>query len=263
MDRAHIILAAHRGDRKRCPENTMPAFIASLDAGVDMIETDVHMTQDGELVIMHDRSALRTAGVDRNLDEMTLEEVRALDAGALFSEEFRGTKVPTVREFMEWIAPTALTINWELKDYPKTVGDAHAFAAADKLIDLIEEYGLTERSMVNSFSDRVLEHIYKRCGHRYPIHGQGIHRCKKTNDVAETSEEEIFTWCCLYSEEKGKLPMDFPENFRYCTERGIKPCVCLADTEEIYRSAIELGCRMFTSNDIYEAERVLKLLGAR
>ena len=263
MDRNGIILAAHRGDRKNCPENTMPAFLASLTAGVDMIETDIHMTRDGELIIMHDRSAKRTAGVDRNVDEMTLAEIRQLDAGYLFSEDFRGTKVPTVREFMEWIKDTPLLINWELKDYPKYVGDAHAFGAADKLVDLIEEYGLTDRSMVNSFSDRVLEHIYQRCGHRYPIHGQGIHRCKMRNDEATIPEEEIFTWCCLYSEEKGKLPMDFRENFDYCVERGIKPCVCLKDTEEIYRAAIDLGCRMFTSNDIYEADRVLKLLGER
>jgi len=263
MDKNGIILAAHRGDRKNCPENTMPAFIASLNAGVEMIETDIHMTKDGELVIMHDRSALRTAGVDRYLDEMTLAEVMELDAGYLFSEDFRGTRVPTVREFIEWIKDTPLLINWELKDYPQYVGDEHAFTAADRLIKLIEEYGIGDRSMVNSFSDRVLEHIYKKCGHRYPIHGQGIHRCKKRKDEAEIPEEEIFTWCCLYSEEKGKLPMDFPENFRYCTERGIKPCVCLKDTEEIYSAAIELGCRMFTSNDIYEADRVMRKLGVR
>jgi glycerophosphoryl diester phosphodiesterase len=263
MDRNRIILAAHRGDKKNYPENTMPAFVAAYEAGVDMIETDIHMTKDGELIIMHDRSALRTAGVDRYVTDMTLSEVQELDAGAFFSEEFRGTKVPTVREFIEWIRDTNLFINWELKDYPNSVGEALAFEAADRLIALVEEYGLGDRSMFNSFSDRVLEHIYLQYGHRYPIHGQGIHRAKKTCDTAETPEEEIFTWCCLYSEEKGKLPIDFPENFIHCTECGIKPCVCLADTEEIYRRSIELGCRMFTSNDIHEAKRILTLLGER
>lgn len=263
MDKKGIILAAHRGDRKNCPENTMPAFIASLNAGVEMIETDVHMTKDGELVIMHDRSALRTAGVDRNIDEMTLAEVMELDAGYLFSENFRGTKVPTVREFIEWIKDTPLLINWELKDYPVNVGDEHAFRAADLLIDLIEKYGLGDRSMVNSFSDRVLEHIYNRCGHRYPIHGQGIYHCPKTKDIPDVPEKELFDWCCMYPNEKGHLPMEYPENFKYCADHGIKTCVCLKDTEEIYRAAIELGCRMFTSNDIYEADRVMRKLGVR
>lgn len=263
MNRKSIILAAHRGDRKNYPENTMPAFIAAYKAGMDMIETDLHMTKDGELIIMHDRSALRTAGVDRNIDEMTLSEVMELDAGSLFSEKFRGTKVPTVREFCAWIKDTNMLINWELKDYPTSVGDAHAFAAADKLIDLIEEYGLGDRSMMNSFSDRVLEHIYKQHGHRYPIHGQGIYRCKKTKDTAEVPEEEMFDWCCVYPEEKGKYAMDFPVNFQYCTEHGIKTCILLPDTEEMYRAAIDLGCRMFTSNDIYAADCVLRALGER
>jgi glycerophosphoryl diester phosphodiesterase len=111
MDSKRIILAAHRGDRKRCPENTMPAFIAAEKLGCDMIEMDLHMTADGELVIMHDRSAKRTAGVDRNIDEMTLAEVKELDAGALFSEEFRGTPVPTVREFCEWLSGNEIMIN--------------------------------------------------------------------------------------------------------------------------------------------------------
>ena len=263
MDRNGIILAAHRGDRKKNPENTMPAFYASLEAGVDMIETDIHLTKDGHLIIMHDRSALRTAGVDRFVDEMTLDEVKELDVGVLFSEDFRGTRVPTVIEFMEWIKDTPLLINWELKDYPAYVGDEHAFRAADMLLDLIGKYGLEDRSMVNSFSDRVLEHIYNRCGHRYPIHGQGIYHCPKTKDVPDVPEKELFDWCCMYANEKGHSPLEYPENFKYCIDHGIKPCVCLADTEEVYKAAIELGCRMFTSNDIYEADRVMRALGVR
>ena len=197
MDGKRIILAAHRGDRKLCPENTMPAFEAALKLGCDMIEMDLHMTADGELVIMHDRSAKRTAGVDRNIDEMTLAQVKELDAGALFSEEFRGTPVPTVREFCQWLTGNNLMVNWELKDYPKNVGDEHAFACADKLVALIEEYGLESRSMLNSFSDRVIEHLYRQHGHRFPLHGQGIYHCPKTCDHAEISEEEMYDWCCM------------------------------------------------------------------
>lgn len=258
-----IILAAHRGDRKNYPENTMAAFRAAADFGVDMIETDLHMTADGELVIMHDRSALRTAGVDRNLDEMTLAEVKALDAGALFGPQFAGERVPTVREFLAFVRETPLTVNWELKDYPDLVGDAHAFAAADRLTELIEEYGMEDRSMLNSFSDRVLEHIAGRVGHRFPIHGQGIYRCRCTNDEPMLPEEELFDWCCMYPETEDGNPVDFPDSFRYCTERGIRPCVCIPDTEENYRKALELGCRMFTSNDIYAADAVLRRLGVR
>ncbi len=61
-------MAAHRGDQFNYPENTIPAFKSAIDFGVDMIETDVRMTKDGELVLIHDRSALRTAGIDKNID---------------------------------------------------------------------------------------------------------------------------------------------------------------------------------------------------
>lgn len=265
MDSKHIILAAHRGDRKYCPENTMPAFEAALKLGCDMIETDLQTTADGELVIMHDRNAKRTTGVDRNIDEMTLAEVMELDAGALFSEKFRGTGVPTVKEFIARIKDTDVMINWELKSYPKYVGDERSFAAADKLVEMIIENGLEERSMLNSFSDRILEHCYKKYGKRFPIHGQGIYHCPKNCDKAEINREEMFTWCCMYSNDpKGGFEcLDSPENFTYCVERGIKVGICIGDTVEKYKKAIDLGCRMFTSNDIYAADAVLRELGER
>ncbi len=265
MDRKRIILAAHRGDRKNFPENTLPAFRAALALGCDMIETDLHMTADGELILMHDRSALRTTGVNRFVTDMTLAEVWALDAGHLFSADFKGTRVPTVRELMELIRDTDMMVNWELKDYQHEVGDAHAFLCADKLISLIEEYGLESRSMLNSFSDRVLEYIFGRHGHRFPLHGQGIHHCPRTVDAAETPEEDLYDWCCMYANERGGgfNCLTNLENFAFCVERGIKPCVCIPDTSENYRVAIAHGCRMFTSNDIHAADAVLRALGER
>ncbi len=263
MKGQRVILAAHRGDRKRYPENTMPAFIAAERLGVDMIETDLHLTADGELIIMHDRSPLRTCGVDGILDQMTLAEVKKLDAGATFSPEFAGVEVPTVREFLEWLKDTSLLVNWELKDYPRDSGDDHAFAAADRLTELIDEYGMTDRSMVNSFSARVLEHIKLAHGSTYPVHGQGILRAPKSYDTPKMPLTELFDWCCLYPEEKGHSPVEYAEQFAYCLENGIIPCVCIADVETTYRRALELGCKMFTSNDIVAADRILRDLGAR
>lgn len=263
MDGKRVILAAHRGDRARYPENTMAAFRASLAAGVDMVENDIHMTSDGHLVIMHDRSALRTAGVDRNLDEMTLAEVRELDAGKLFSEEFRGERVPTVEEFLEWVSGTDLLVNWEFKDYPTLVGDEHAFASADKLVDLIFAYGMEKRSMLDSFSDRVLEHVAEKYGRVMPLHGQGIYHCHHAKDTAKMPKEELYDWCCLYGNEKGQNPVNYKENFDYCNEHGIIPCVCIEDNIDTYRRAVEYGCKMFTSNDILAADRILRELGVR
>ena len=254
-----IILAAHRGDKKRHPENTIPAFKAALDFGVHMIETDVRMTKDGTLILMHDRNTLRTTGFNGFTNEMTLVEIKKLDAGSQFSSDYAPTPVPTVEEFIALIKDTDMLVNWELKDYPHEVGEEFALRGVDQLIELICSNGLEARSMVNSFSNQILEYIYLKYGHKFPIHGQGIGACAKHTCV-ETPDEVMFDWCCLYSEEKGKSPLDYPHNFEYCLSHNILPCVCLADTPEIYSRALALGCRMFTSNDIYTAKELLTTL---
>lgn len=260
MDGSRVILAAHRGDRFNFPENTMPAFESAVKFGVDMIETDVRMTGDGELVLIHDRSALRTAGVDKNIDEMTLSEVMELDAGCTFTKPVK-TGVPTVRELLDMIKNTDVLVNWELKVYPNDFDNA--YEVADKLIALIEEYNMTEKSMMNSFSSKSLEYICKKYKNKFMIHGQGINNCRRSNDIPELSETEIFDWCCLYSDRAGMVALDFKENFDYCIENNIIPCLCIADDMDDYRKAVDYGCRMFTSNNIFEAERILKELKVR
>lgn len=263
MNDKKIILAAHRGDKKRFPENTMPAFDSALRFGVDMIETDVHMTSDGHLIIMHDRNLKRTTGFDGFTDKTSLEDIRKLDAGSWFSTEFSNTKVPTLEEFIFLIKDTDILINWELKDYPRDVGDDFAFRTADKLIDAIKKHGLEKRSMINSFSDRVLEYVFQKYGTEFPIHGQGIYHCQRTIDAATTTKEEMYTWCCLYPNQSGHSPLDYPENFEHCKQHGILTCVCVADDFNAYKRYIELGCRMFTSNDIYKADEILQELNLR
>ena len=260
MDKNGIILAAHRGDRKNCPENTMPAFIASLNAGVEMIETDIHMTKDGELVIMHDRSALRTAGVDRYLDEMTLAEVMELDAGYLFSEDFRGTRVPTVREFIEWIKDTPLLINWELKQYPLELGEEKAYGCIDKLVEMIDRYGLAERSLMNSFSDCNLEYVDTKWPHKFAIHGY-IHY-KKPKDFASKPLEGFLDWAAMWNKDETH-PAGFETDYAYAKERDILTCILVQDTPEQYKMALDMGCRMFTSDDPATAIEVLKQLNER
>ena len=258
-----IILSAHRGDRKRYPENTIPAFESAIKLGVDMIETDVHMTEDKELIIMHDHSLMRTTGFDGLTSRMKLQEIKKLDAGSWFSEKFSNVEVPTVEEFIALIDRSNILINWELKDFPHEVGDDFAFETADKLIRLIKEHGLEDRSMINSFSDKVLEYVYEKYPNTFTIHGQGIHNCKRTKDVANIAEEKLYDWCCLYPNVKGDRPLDYPENFEYCQKYGILPCVCVPDELETYKKYIELGCRMFTSNDVVLANEILKKLHIR
>src|SRR5713101_9142502 len=78
---------AHRGASGHYPENTMAAFKAARDLGVPYIELDVHMTRDGEIVVVHDEDLLRVAGKAGRIEEMNLADVCAADAGFNFSPD--------------------------------------------------------------------------------------------------------------------------------------------------------------------------------
>ncbi len=262
MDGKKIILAAHRGDQTHCPENTMAAFRAANALGCDMIETDIHMTADGQLVIMHDRDVRRTTNGSGFIDGMTMEQVRGMDAGSWKSREFAGERVPAVEEFLDFVEKTSMQVNWEIKEYPDEVGEQHAFACVDKLVELIERCGMTRRSMVNSFSARVLEYVADNYPGKFVIHGQGINTSSKQRDRSSKPVESFLDWVCMYGRSE-ENPAGRKEDYDYAIARGIIPCICFADTEENYRQAISLGCRMFTSNDPEKGIEILRKLGER
>ena len=82
----NIFVAAHRGWLQLFPENTMEAFRAAAGLGVDQIETDIHMTKDGELVIIHDHKLDRTTNGTGFVKDYTLAELKQLDAGYLYGD---------------------------------------------------------------------------------------------------------------------------------------------------------------------------------
>lgn len=152
-----IAVTAHRGCKGYIPENTLPSFAEALRLGVDVLEYDVHMTLDGELVIMHDSLVERTTGAKGAIDFMTLDEVRALDAGEkLYGAQYRGTPVPTLRETLALFAAA---------DYgPEQIVEIKDFRAvvADKIVAMLDEFGLRERTIIECGDAQVLVYLHKR-----------------------------------------------------------------------------------------------------
>ena len=255
-----MLLGAHRGDRKNFPENTMPAFISAAKMGCDAIETDVRMTKDGHLVLIHDRDVARTTNSTGFVDEMTLAEIKALDAGFWKDEAFRGETIPTVEEFLEFIKDTDLFINWELKEYPKDLGLERSYACVDRLVELIDRYGMAERSMMNSFSEKLLEYAHDKWPGKFVIHGY-IHY-KKPKDFADKPLESFLDWAAMWNKDE-EHPAGFATDYDYAKERDILTCILVADTAEQYKMALDMGCRMFTSDDPATAIEVLRELGER
>lgn len=103
-----IIVVGHRGTVKFAPENTIAAFHKAVELGADLIEMDVRETKDGHLVLMHDATVNRTTDGRGAVAAMTLAEIKRLDAGSWFSADFKGERVPTLKEALAAIRGRAL-----------------------------------------------------------------------------------------------------------------------------------------------------------
>lgn len=103
-----VVVVGHRGTVKFAPENTLAGFNKAIELGADLIEMDVRETKDGHLVIMHDVSVARTTEGRGNVAELTLEQIKSLDAGAEFDIAFKGERVPTLAEALRAIDGRAL-----------------------------------------------------------------------------------------------------------------------------------------------------------
>lgn len=147
-----ITITSHRGDSKNAPENTIPAIELALDSASDYIEIDVQETKDGEVVLMHDSTMSRTTGVNKRVSDLTLEEIKQLDAGSWFSEEYVGTQIPTLREVLE-VCKGKCKLNIEIKT-GKNMPDLE-----EKVVNLIEEYDFARQCVVTSVYKKSLKKV--------------------------------------------------------------------------------------------------------
>ncbi len=271
IESGKIMMAAHRGDKDCRPENTIPAFKHAIELGADGIETDIHQTKDGVIIMMHDHTVDRTTdGVGRVCDK-TLAEIKELDAGIKKGEEYRGTRVPTFDEFLDLVEPYPnLLLNLELKDYPGVEGDI-CYSTADKVIAEIERRGMADRIMLNCFSWEVLNYIVEKHGNKYPLHGF------YPDYLMQFPKRDMYpdlTYVCLFNCQLVDGKVDWSprkvqellpaEEFKKVNDMGCETCVCFVkDTPELMQAAIDRGVSMFTCNNPERAIQILKDLGYR
>lgn len=145
-------VTAHRGGSSSAPENTLAAFRHAINDRADYIELDVRQTKDDEIVVIHDANTRRTTGIDGYIRNMTLDEVKELDAGSYFSEEYTGEKIPTLREVLE-LTQGKILVNIEIKptQYDNDI--------AGKVVALIEEYGMEDECEITSFDYNALKQV--------------------------------------------------------------------------------------------------------
>lgn len=148
---------AHRGASYGAPENTMSAFFLALQEGADGIELDVHLTKDGEVVVLHDETVDRTTDGRGWVKDLTWAEIRTLDAGGRFSDAFRGERIPRLADVLSWIRTTPLKLNIELKNGWVPYPDLEA-----RVVTLLRQYDLVDRAILSSFNHDSLRLLAER-----------------------------------------------------------------------------------------------------
>lgn len=171
-------IIAHRGANKKAPQNTAPAFVAAINEGADGFETDVHLTCDGVPVICHNYTIDATSDGRGEVSSYTAAELKKFDFGAYFSEEFKGTPLPTLDEFLEIASESSCEIiNIELK-CPK---NNNIMYLVEKTLESVKKYGCLDRVIISSFSPEVLVTVKKvdsrcRTAFLYPISNPSVCR---------------------------------------------------------------------------------------
>jgi glycerophosphoryl diester phosphodiesterase len=115
-DNGYIHVCGHRGNSMNAPENTLPALESARRHGASGCEIDIVLSRDGEIVLSHDELLDRTTDGKGALGDHDLAAMKTLDAGAWFSPEFAGTRIPTLTETIEAASALSLGLVVEIKE---------------------------------------------------------------------------------------------------------------------------------------------------
>jgi len=162
---AGTLVYAHRGASGYAPENTMAAFKRAVELGSHGIECDVQMTRDGRLVICHDETLERTTNGKGFIKDLSYDELKTLDAGGWFGNEFRGEKIPRLLELLELVKDNGLLLNIEIKS-----GIVQYPGIEQKVMDQIAAFGLWKKVIISSFN----HYSVKKCKELSPSVKTGI-----------------------------------------------------------------------------------------
>ena len=225
---------AHRGGSTFAPENTIPAFEMAGVLGYWGAECDIQETSDNELVIFHDDTIDRMTDGSGTIPSLTLAQVKALniDSGSNIAM-YPGTKVPTLEEYLKVCKKWNVVPIIEIKDKPLSN------VALTKFIDLLNQYGLTERCIVISFETDALDALRSA-----------------TNKIIIAPLLDITQDNINYVKSLGNSMIDCSissvtvANIKLCHENDINVIVWTIDVESDLVTCISCGANFITTNQL-------------
>jgi glycerophosphoryl diester phosphodiesterase len=156
-------LIAHRGASADAPENTLRAIKEALQLNIDAVEIDVHLSKDGIPIVIHDATTRRTTNspTTTRVEDLTLEQIKRLDAGSWFGNKFIGEKIPTLAE--------VLALDFNTKGLMIEIKEDHipAVDAVSAVMSALDsQLSLPELSL-GSFSPEIVNEIQRQASKAY------------------------------------------------------------------------------------------------
>lgn len=172
-----MFVIAHRGANRYAPQNTIEAFKKALEQNADGVETDVHMTKDGHIVLCHNSTIKATSDGKGKIKEKYLAELFSYDFGSWFGSVYANTNIPTIDEFLQTMKEKdAGIIDIEVK--PNAYNSREIVS---RIIKLAQGYGLTQKLLISSFDIEILKTVKQinpciTTGYLYPKIGEIVRR---------------------------------------------------------------------------------------
>ncbi|MBT4497479.1 MAG: hypothetical protein HOC74_07145 [Gemmatimonadetes bacterium] len=237
---------AHRGASGQglAPENTLAAFALALQIGVDALEIDVHATRDGQIVVLHDADLQRTTDRRGLVHELTLDQVRQADAGGWFGAQFRGERVPTLREVLDLARNRALVLIEVKADF-----------IAERTLQIIADAKAGEQVVLQSFNPETVRRIHS-LEPGFPVAQligklAGTSARRQARKLAQTLLQDGANALAIWH---GALSPAFLDEMR---KRAISVWTWTVDEEEVMRDLALLGVQGIITNYPNRLNRVL------
>lgn len=234
-------IIAHRGFSSIAPENTLAAFNAALQHHANSIEFDVQLSADGVPVIFHDAKFDRILGINDKLREKTLAELKTIDVGSWFSEEFRGETIPTLEETLTLIKDIKNYIYFDVKPYYDW-----SESEIDNFLQIINKQGIKHKCVITSFNDKFIEKVRNQS--QDMLFGRLVGNYE---DYTIQLTKAIAAIDPLISTQY-RILFDYPELIKTTRNHGIDIVAWTVDSPQDFQKLNDLGIfRIVTNSLIY------------
>lgn len=155
-DACRVYVVAHRGFSGKAPENTLAAFTMAMETGADMLELDVRLSRDNAVVVIHDQRVDRTTDGRGLVQNMTLAELKSLDAGSWFARKYSRERIPTLDEVLP-ILEDQTYVNIEVKS--DGLSSRGALELETRCLEIVRRNRMEKRVLFSSFDYRIVKRI--------------------------------------------------------------------------------------------------------